>query len=255
MKYFWLEKTLLPGEMGYDQFSVQHIISLLLLLLIGIIIFRLFEKWDTERQRRFLKIFAISMPVIETLKIALLTCEGVMNPQYLPLYVCSTGMYLFPVAAFSKNPGIVGRILEAGLLILAPGAFASLLFPNWIGYYPMFSFMSIYSYVWHGMLILFPLCAWRMGLFSLRKDSVPRAYVLYLILLPIIIVADRVLGQNYWFIERPDVNNPFMGIYGDFGYPLYIICLVLLAIAFSTCFWVIFYSLQKRRKARINEGG
>ncbi|RKM57553.1 hypothetical protein D6855_13475 [Butyrivibrio sp. CB08] len=247
MKYFWLEKTLLPGQMGYDLFSAKHLISLLVLLVINIILYSAFCRMDDKKQDIFLKVCALTLPVVEIFKIIVLIIEGVFDAQYFPLYLCSIGIYLFPIAAFSRSKKIAEYAAEAGILMIIPGAMMALFFPNWIGFYPPFNFLSIYSYLWHGLIILIPVCMWRCGRVTISYMSIIHAFVALAVLLPIVVFADHVFHQNYWFLERPDLNNPFLFIYEKYDYTMYITCIVLLAFVMCTLSFMIFDFLQKKK--------
>ena len=247
LQYFWLEKTLLPKEMGYGLFSTAHLLSCGILLLFILLLYKGFRALQEGPQRRILQGIAVFMPLLEAFKLGLLLYEGVFAGDYVPLYLCSMGMYLFPIVAFSRHPRRASYAGTVSLLFVLPGAVMALLFPNWIGYYPAISFMSLYSYIWHGLLILFPLCAFGMGLIILQKSSIPKAYLFLVAMLPIILTGDRLLGQNFWFLERPDVNNPFLGIYKALGYPLYLACVLTLALPASLVIWAVSYRIQNRR--------
>ena len=253
MKYFWLEKSLLQQNMGYELFSVKHIISLLILIVINIVLYSAFCRLEGKKQDIFLKVCALTLPIVEIFKIIVLIVQGVFDAQYFPLYLCSIGIFIFPVATFSKHKVISEYAAEAGLLMVIPGSVMALLFPNWIGFYQPFSFLSIYSYLWHGLIIFIPVCMWKMGKVSIGFESIIHSFIVLAILLPIVIICDQVFQMNYWFLERPDLNNPFLFIYQKYGYTMYITCIILLAFIMCTLSYSLFSFLQKRRKGRENE--
>ena len=245
--YFWLEQSLLPYPMGYGRFSWQHLLTLGILLVLGILLYNLFCRLSKEGQRRFLQVIAVMMPVMELFKITLLIFEGVFDLSYLPFFLCSLGIYVFPIIAFSKYGRVVYLTSVVCLLVLVPASLAALLFPDWIGDYPAISFMSLYSYLWHFLLILFPLCAWRADYMEVHTSSSLVAFLAMFALLPIILILDNVLGQNYWFIEKPEVNNPFYGIYEFGGQALYMGVLFTAGAVLIFVSWGIFYALQRRK--------
>ena len=250
MKYFWLEKSLLPEQMGYGLFSAKHLLSLLVLIIINIFLYSAFCKLDSKKQDIFIKVCALTLPVVELFKIIVLIIEGVFDAQYFPLYLCSIGIFLYPIAAFSKSKRIAEYAAEAGILMVIPGSLMALMFPNWIGFYQPFSFLSIYSYLWHGLIILIPVCMWSRGLVNISYLSIIHAFIALAVLLPLIVLADHVFHQNYWFLERPDLNNPFLFIYEKYDYTMYLTCIVLLAFVMCTLSFTIFDILQKRRNRR-----
>ncbi len=246
MKYFWLEKSLLPQQMGYELFSAKHIVSLMVILALNVIVYSAFCKMNGKKQDIFLKVCSLILPVIEIFKITVLLIEGVFDAQYFPLYLCSVGIILFPIAAFERHKTVVEYTAEAGLLMIIPGSLMALIFPNWIGFYAPLSFLSIYSYFWHGLIILIPICMWKMGKVSIKAESVIHSFVVLAILLPLVLVFDQFFHQNYWFLERPDLNNPFLSIYQKYGYTMYITCILLLAFIMCGLSYMIFSLLQKK---------
>ncbi len=250
MKYFWLEKSLLPQKMGYELFSSKHIISLIILIAINIILYSAFCRLDGKKQDIFLKVCALALPIVEVFKIIVLIIEGVFDAQYFPLYLCSIGIFIFPVATFAKHKIISVYAAETGLLMVIPGSVMALLFPNWIGFYQPFSFLSIYSYLWHGLIILIPVCMWKKGIAVIKVESIIHSFVVLAIMLPIVLICDQFFHQNYWFLERPDLNNPFILIYEKYGYTMYITCIILLAFLMCSLSFVAFSFLQKKRAGK-----
>lgn len=246
MKYFWLEKSLLPQHMGYELFSAEHIISITILLGLNILLYSAFCKLDGKKQNIFIRVCALILPAFEIFKIIVLSIEGVFDAQYFPLYLCSVGIILFPIAAFERHKMIAEYAIEAGLLMIIPGSLMALVFPNWIGFYAPFSFLSIYSYLWHGLIILIPICMWKMGKVSIKAESVIHSFVVLAILLPLVLIFDQFFHQNYWFLERPDLNNPFLSIYQNYGYTMYITCILLLAFIMCSLSYIVFRLLQKK---------
>ena len=245
--YFWLEQSLLPYPMGYARFSWQHLLTLGILLVLGILLYRLFCRLSPGGQRRFLQVIAVMMPVMEAGKLLLLAIEGVFDLSYLPFFLCSLGIYVFPIIAFAKYGRVVYLTSVVCLLVLVPSSLAALLFPDWIGDYPAISFMSLYSYLWHFLLILFPLCTWRADYMEVHKSSSLVAFLALFAMLPFILILDNTLGQNYWFIEKPEVNNPFYGIYNFGGQALYMGVLFTTGAVLIFLSWGVFYALQKRK--------
>ena len=250
MKYFWLEKSLLQQNMGYELFSVKHIISLLILIVINIVLYSAFCRLEGKKQDIFLKVCALTLPIVEVFKIIVLIVQGVFDAQYFPLYLCSIGIFIFPVATFSKHKVISEYAAEAGLLMVIPGSVMALLFPNWIGFYQPFSFLSLYSYLWHGLIILIPLCMWKRGMAVIKAKCIIHAFVVLAILLPIVLICDHIFHQNYWFLERPDLNNPVLFVYENYGYTLYITSIMLLALILCSLSFVVFRLLQKRKAGK-----
>lgn len=245
VKYFWLEYSLLPAPQGYALFSRKHIGALIVTLAAVSLCLYAFGKWDSHKQTVFLRILAFILPVVELFKTGLLVYEKVYDASYYPLYMCSMGMYLFPLIILLGHSRAGSWLSMVSMLIIIPGSFSALLFPNWIGLYPLFSFFSIYSYLWHGILLLFPLCLFKRGAVKETGLSLPKALAFPLLMMPFIHAADLRFGQNYWFFEYPEANNPFYGIYESYGYPVYFGSFVLMTLIMSGTSRILFWILQK----------
>ncbi|MCR5747370.1 MAG: YwaF family protein [Lachnospiraceae bacterium] len=248
IKYFWMEKSFLPYPLGYPLFSPYHLLTIFLLILSAVLVYRAFRNWDKDRQLLFLRAIVVFLPFLEAFKIGLLVSQGVLNATYLPLYMCSMGIYVFPFIVFSTNPKITDYAATVSLLVFTPGAIAALIFPDWITFYHPLSFMSIYSYLWHIIVIAFPVYAHSIGLCTVKKYSIIYILPFFAVLSPLIITADHMFGCNFWFLEQPSINGPFAAIYDFLGYPLYVLFIIFTFLVFVFITQSVFIILQNRGK-------
>ena len=168
MGYFWKQQDDIPEGMGYPLFGVAHILSVLnTLFLVGTFCVW-FLRIDEKKQDKILKCIPIVMIVLELFKDAFLVAVHRFGVGYLPLHICSIGIFVFLLREFlpwKKSKEFFGEI---AFILIMPASIMALLFADWTVYYPVWNFINLHSYLWHGLLILYPL------LLKLRGDiSVP----------------------------------------------------------------------------------
>jgi len=247
-EYFWLEKTLLPGRLGYSAFTPPHFIALGLIAVSVAAALRWLAGLPEVRRDRVLRFLVLLLPAAEVFKDVVVAVEIGFGSNYYPCFLCSFAMYVFPIIVFSRSGRLRTLAGDFALVVNLPAALMALLFANWVDYYPPVSFFSLYCYLYHALLIVIALALWSAGRIRLTKRSVFRALAELVCFSPVILLLDRVLGQNYWFLEEPDLNNPFLGIYERTGYPLYLACLAAAALVLCTLTWAILYTVQRRRE-------
>ena len=156
MEYFWRQQDDIPQGLGYQLFGTTHFISVILTLAGVFLLVRIFSKLENERQERWLKAIPLIMLSMELFKDGFLLSVNRFGLGYLPLHICSIGIFIFLLNEFlpwRKAGEILGEI---AFIVIMPASFAALLFADWTIYYPVWNFMNLYSYIWHGLLILYP---------------------------------------------------------------------------------------------------
>ncbi len=235
MEYFWKQQDDIPEGMGYPLFGTAHLISIFVTLLIVVVLTKRIKKLDDRKQRRFLKILPLFMMAMEVFKDLFLMSVNRFGIGYLPLHICSIGIFVFFFCEWLPFKWAKEVFGEISFILIMPASVAALLFADWTVLYPVFNFMNIYSYIWHGLLVLFPI------LLMTRKDISPNIrhihYVLgfLLVIVPPIYAFDKVFRCNYFFVNWPVSGSPlewmasFMGNPGYLlGYAALVIVMILL---------------------------
>ena len=158
-----------------------------------------------------------------------------MSLAYLPLHLCSFAIFVYLLQAFLPERFLPFRraLGEIGLVLLMPGTICALIFPDWTAY-PLWNFMCIHSFVWHAVLVFYPLALFLSG--RLRPTIRHLWYpVLYLgIIVPPTAVFNHLTGCNYLFIMIPLKGTPLellyslMGACWRIGYALLVLAVILL---------------------------
>ena len=177
-----------------------------------------------------------------------------MSLAYLPFHLCSFAIFIYLLQAFLPERFLPFRraLGEIGLVLLMPGTICALIFPDWTAY-PLWNFMCIHSFVWHAVLVFYPLALFLSG--RLRPTIRHLWYpVLYLgIIVPPAAVFNHFTGCNYLFIMTPLKGTPLellysrMGACWRIGYALLVLAVILLV-------YLILGTLQRRSRNVASDG-
>ena len=227
LELFWYVEADLPDGVGFSVFDSSHILILLAALTV-IILSALFYCKSRKIRRRFLLFISFALPVLETGKILFLIFSGHMNIGYLPLHLCSLSIWLYPLFAVLK-PGFIKECIgDFCCIVLLPAALMAILFPDWT-MYPVISFMSLYSFLWHTIQILLPVCLLCSGEVRPILKHIWRSDLLFFLFSVPVGVFDYLTSCNYWFLLRPISGTPLETIYQTAGAAGYLPLLALTA--------------------------
>ena len=112
---------------------------------------------------------------------------------------------------------------EIACVLIVPASVAALIFPDWAHLYPVFNFMNLYGYVWHGMLLLYPAMMVKSGWSHL---SVRHAHYVWIFMVGAAIpvyIFDRAADCNYMFVNWPPKGTPLEWIAGVTGESMYLL--------------------------------
>ena len=166
---------------------------------------------------KMIKTIPILLLIMEIGKDLYLRRTGYFGVGYLPLHLCSMGIPVFLLAVYG------GRwkcfFIEIAMILILPGSVCAILFPDW-NMYPVWNFMNLYSWVWHGLLVLFPLLIryrWKADIRNIWKPT-----LFLVVVVPLIYIFDRKFDCNYLFINWPPEGTPLQWLVGIMGVPGYL---------------------------------
>ena len=220
-EYFWKQYEDLPPGLGYMRFSAEHIITLLILGVLLILTVRILAAKDTRRAAS-MKVLPWVMVGLEIFKDAFLISTGHFGVGYLPLHLCSLGVFVFIAASLAKTDRWRMIWSEIACVLIVPGTIAALLFPDWAHLYPVFSFMNLYGYVWHGMLLLYPAMMVKSGWVHLSVRHAHYVWIFMICAAAPVYVFDRAADCNYMFVNWPPKGTPLEWIAQMTGDGLYL---------------------------------
>ena len=230
MKYFWKQYEDLPDGLGYGRFSTEHILTLIAAAAIIILLVYWFSKSTDKGRKRFLTVIPLLMVVMECFKDSFLAVSGHFGVGYLPLHLCSLGVFIFLLYLASKTDKWKSVFSEIALTLILPGSIAALLFPDWAHLYPVFNFMNLYGYAWHTLLVVYPLLMMKNGDSDLSIRHFHYDCLFLLVVVPPVYLFDKRFDCNYMFVNRPPKGTPLELVYNITGDTWYLLGYVVFAV-------------------------
>ena len=226
MEFFWDTIETIPSGVGFSYFDSLHLGWLGVLVVTAIACCIWYKNLNTQGRNRLKKCMALSMIIMEFLKIMILAFTGRFYWCYLPLHLCGINIFVVLTHAWKQTKALDNFLY----FICIPGALAALLFPGWTSL-PLQNIYHIHSYIVHILLILYPLIQTVNGNLDLDVKSVPKCLgALVLIAIPIYGL-NLLLDTNFMFLMWADPENPlavFEQMWGShlLGFPVIIAAVV-----------------------------
>ena len=222
-KYFWKQQDDIPAGMGYQLFGSAHLISVAVTICIVIAGVMLICKRNMLFKKRVVRIIPLLMVALEVFKDLFLVSVGRFGIGYLPLHVCSIGIFVFVLREYLPFEWSKVFFGEISFVLIMPASLAALFFADWTVYYPVFNFMNLYSYLWHGLLILYPVLLYVMR--EVRPEIRHFHYVLLflIVIVPLVYAFDKRFNCNYFFVNWPAAGSPLEWCEAVIGNPGYIL--------------------------------
>lgn len=200
-----------------QMFSPIHFIYMALILIILVCLLVVFKNAKHTNIEKYLKILSIYILLQETTKIIWesyydIKYHGSFNFEgLLPLYLCSLFMFTLPFAAFGK-----GKIKEYCLSFITSvgiiGGLSNVFYLNILNVYPMFSFPTFISIIYHFFMTFTGL------LLLVSKYYIPNKYSPIQSLIVIIIFSIIVIPTNY-YLQFKGFNPDYMLLMHGYGLP------------------------------------
>ena len=215
-------------------FSLGHILSLVLCLLLVALVVFLNRKQTKDDVVRSCKPMAIIILAFEIIKIVHKFCIGQTDlDHWFPLAYCSFLIYSLFLSGFGK--GIwqkMGHAFLSGPSFIAGMAF--LIFPTTsLADYPLYHFLSFHSMAYHSVMVYFAVMFYKSRVMEYKFEN-GKYYLLFLAFFSVIaITMDYTLDCNL-FLHKGNLLL-IIDIY-DISVVLYTIVLF---IAFSTMYYII----------------
>ena len=237
----------MPEGLGYPLFGRIHLLCLLVTCL-GIIVFILLSLRASEKgQRRIIVTVPFVLIALEAAKDLLLTAQGKFWIGYLPLFPCSIGIYVFLFYFAAKKEEAKHFWGEVALSFVLPCGIFGLLFADWTVSYPVFSFYSLHSYIWHTLLIFYPLFLRLSGRISLRFRDLWMPVAFTGVTAALIYAFDRMTGMNYFWLTEAEPGTPLAFFEDRLGNPGYLLPYAGMAVSVFAGIHIIDFLLKKIR--------
>lgn len=250
MEYFWKQQDDIPAGMGYPLFGTAHLVSVAVTLLLVVIAIRMIDREDGAAQKKVLKVIPVFMLFLEAVKDLFLVAIDRFSIGYLPLHVCSIGIFIFLLREYL--PWKRGRQYfgEVAVTLIMPASVAALIFADWTIYYPVLNFINLHSYLWHGLLILYPLILYRAKEISPSIKHIHWVIIFLCLVVPPIYLFDKHFGCNYFFVNRPVPGSPLEWLASFMGNPGYLAGYAVLVLVVLILVYLIFAGLSHFKSRR-----
>ena len=196
-------------------FTLGHFI-LIILTTVGIITALIKTKNKSKDDvSRIIKNMTIIIWILEVFRIGFNLYIGEIHNvnSYLPLYYCSLLLYAGAMSSFGK-----GKIKRAGDVFLATGCIIGgiifIIFPTTsLPSYPMFHFLSIHSFFFHGTMVYLGLLINITHYIKLEWKDIGYFASLVGILCIVALVINNICDSNLMFISKDFPGTPVTILY------------------------------------------
>ncbi len=205
-----------PGE--YEpcgMFTWGHALLLSITILCIIIALHFSKKCNHEQVKKIIKISTIVLWIVEIIKIIFNLSVGLVKEpnHYVPLYYCSIILYAGILSSFCK-----GTLKKIGDVFIAVGALVGGSFflscPNTsIAMYPLWHFLSIQSFFFHGTMVYLGILVHITDYVDLKLSDINYYASIIFVMLIISYFANKALDTNFMFISKNFPGTPVDVIY------------------------------------------
>lgn len=197
------------------MFNYKHLM-LFVITIFGVIFAIKKTKIKEEQQiRKRIRIITVIMWILEIVKILFTFMVGNGNNlnKVVPLYYCSLLLYAGVFSSIGK-----GTIKRVGDVFLATGSivagFVFIAVPTTsLPEYSLFHFITIHSFLFHGMMIYLGLMIHKTKYIEIRKSDIKYYAGLILIICIAAYIVNYKYGSNLMFISRDFPGTPITIIY------------------------------------------
>ena len=240
------------NEIGY--FSFQHLISLLFLFLLIAVMLYITNRFFPKSSLLQLKILSVTAWIAEAAKVLVTYAIGDLTwKNGLPIYFCSLFLYSSVFAFFSKKPALK-LIGNSSLMCGVVAGFFGILYSPALKYYPVYHFLGMHTLIFHAVMIYSGILVLMTGHYVPKIKDILYSTVLLLSLTVAAIIANKLAGANYMFLEVPLAGAPTYIVVQIFGEKLYtaVVILAQLFLPFLIMFglYKLINNVQKRRSTQ-----
>lgn len=196
-------------------FTIDHF-KLIIITIIGIIIaLKKTVNKSKEELKQIIKRCTILVWILEAIKISFKLATGDIRNvnNYVPLYYCSLLLYAGGLASFSK-----GTLKRVGDVFLATGGIAGglifIVMPTTsLQTYPMMHFLSIYSFLFHGIMVYLGVILNITNYITLRLSDIKYYASLVGTVCLLAFILNNIFDSNLMFISKNFPGTPIEYIY------------------------------------------
>ncbi len=185
-------------------YSSGHIILLFITLMATTVALKISRRKSSSEIKKIIQIIVISLWGLEFFRIGYKIYCGDFwfLESYMPLFFCSIFLYSGIFSAFGK-----GKVQRAGDVVLTTGSLvggvAFLLYPSTsLPDYPMLHFVSLHSFLYHGLMVYVGLLMLISGYIKLNRNDIWLYAVSVGILCGVVYMVNIAFDCNLMFISK-----------------------------------------------------
>ncbi len=222
-----------PHPHAFPLFGAGHFFLLFLIALGIYLLLHWTKQASAKTRRRLLCTVGILVPMLELSHSVWMYFTGTTNLiELLPLHLCGLQSLFIPLSIFTPFACFKDFVFATSLL----GGIFGTVFPAGIaGYYPLFSFQTIQTFLLHALLIYVPLAAILSGVHQPHPRHFPRVLCVFLAVVFVVGYIDFHFGQNYMFLYGAPDGTPLVWVFDTFGRQIYLLVTFLLLAGVSFC--------------------
>ena len=227
-------------------YNIKHLVIALITILSIAIAVKITKIKKKEDVTKVIKIATIIVWVLEITKIVflILTDQGKPN-NVIPLYYCSMLLYSGLISSFGK-----GFIKKMGDVFLATGGvfggITYLLFPTTtLPAYPLFHFISMHSFFFHGTMIYLGIIINKYKYVELKLSDIKYYSSLVFIICIVAYIVNKILDSNLMFISKDFPEMPISIVYNGTGIMFTPIMILIQMIAPFLIMYEIIHSINR----------
>lgn len=209
-----------PGE--YEpcgMYTWGHYLLLAITIIAIILGLHYSKKCNKEQVKKIIMRSTIILWIVEIIKIIFNLSVGLVKEpnHYVPLYYCSIILYAGILSSFCK-----GALKKIGDIFIATGAIVGggffLSCPNTsIAMYPLWHYLSIQSFFFHGTMVYLGILVHITNYVDLQLSDIKYYASLISIMLVLSYIANKFLDTNFMFISKDFPGTPVAVIYNLTG--------------------------------------
>ncbi|MGN8774618.1 YwaF family protein [Candidatus Weimeria sp. HCP3S3_B5] len=242
---FFRYESDIPSGSGYRIFSATHFGCLAAIGAAMALIAIIFIRAGERKRDLIINAIPVFLICMEASKWLVLFSIHRANIGMLPLHLCGLAAFDFLLASFMPSSRARAFFGEIAVILLGPGSIFALLLPDWT-LYPAWNYFNLYGYIWHEMLLLYPI------LLLIDKRLWPRISHLWYeaiflaIIVPPVYIFDKITDCNYIFINWPPSDTPLSFLASKMGVPGYLAGYALLALMIMVIIYIPFEVIGRR---------
>lgn len=237
-------------EIGFSLYGPGHLLWLTAIVITVILVSEKYKHMNETAKARTRKLFGIGLVLMEVYRDTVLAVTGNFRPEYLPLHLCSYAIFGIFADSFRSKGTITRQFCAYAFL---PGAVAALLFCNWTEY-PFWNYMCIHSFVIHGSIACYVIMRYRCGEIRPSYTGLWQTLLALGVLIPPVFAFNRAFDTNFMFLNGASAGSPLVPLWNwfgePFGYPGYLLSIVVLAVVVFHILWLAYALAEQRRKKR-----